>query len=86
MSDTRNIPLVSSQIAGLWRTALRVNVQDNEIRTLMQYSMDASVNHIPIITNIFKQEGLPIPNGYTEQDVNLNAPQTHSAAYIDYKL
>jgi hypothetical protein len=100
MTEIRNIPLVSSEIAGLWNTytsdtlAIRVlsyflkNVQDNEIRTLMQHSMDISSSHIPVITDIFNQEGLPLPNGYTEQDVNLNAPRLFTdafyAAYINF--
>jgi hypothetical protein len=100
MPDTRNIPLVSSEIAGLWNTymsdslAIRVlsyflkNVNDNEIRALMQQAMDISTSHIPIITDIFNQEGLPIPNGYTDEDVNLNAPRLFTdafyAAYINF--
>jgi hypothetical protein len=100
MQDTKNIPLVSSEIAGLWSTymsnslAVRVlsyflkNVKDNEIRALMQQSMDLSSSHISIITDIFNQEELPIPNGYTEQDVNLNAPPLFTdafyAAYINF--
>lgn len=100
MLDTRNIPLVSSEIAGLWNTymsdslAIRVlshflkNVNDNEIRTLMQQTMDLSTSHIPIITDLFNQAGLPIPNGYNEQDVNLNAPRLFTdafyAAYINF--
>jgi hypothetical protein len=100
MPDTRNIPLVSSEISGLWNTymndtlAMRVlsyflkNVQDNEIRTLMQHCLNISNSHIQAITDIFKQEGLPIPNGYTEQDVNLNAPRLFTdafyAAYINF--
>jgi hypothetical protein len=100
MPDTKNIPLVSSEIAGLWNTymsdslAIRVlsyflkNVNDNEIRALMQQSMDLSASQITIITDIFNQEGFPIPNGYTEQDVNLNAPRLFTdafyAAYINF--
>lgn len=100
MSDIKNIPLVSSEIAGLWDTytsdslAIHVlsyflkNVEDNEIRALMQHSMDISTSHIQVVTEIFNQEGLTLPKGFTDQDVNLNSPRlftdTFYAAYINF--
>lgn len=100
MADTKNIPLVSSEIAGLWDTYISdslaicvfsyflKNVEDNEIRALLQHSMDLSTKHIQMITDIFNREELTLPDGFTDQDVNLNAPRlftdTFYAAYINF--
>ncbi len=98
MPDLNNINLVSSEIAGLWDSymgdslAIRVlsyflnNVEDSEVRALLQHTLDLSNQHISIVTGIFNKEGLPIPQGFTDRDVNVNAPRLYTdtlyAAYI----
>lgn len=93
MADLKNIPLVSSEISGLWNAyisdslAIRVlsyflnNVEDNETRTLLQHTIDLSVQHIPVITDLFNKEGLPIPDGFTDSDVNLKAPRLFTDSF-----
>lgn len=100
MPDLKNIKLVSSEISGLWDSymsdsllicVLRQflnNVEDNDIQTLLQHTLNLSIQHISIITDIFNQEGLPIPQGFTDKDVNINSPRLFSdtfyAAYISF--
>ena len=100
MTDIKEIPLVSSEISGLWDSyvsdslAKQVlsyffkNVQDNETRMLLQQALDYSNQHIPIIVDIFNREELPIPQGFNENDVNLNAQHfskdTFYLAYITF--
>ncbi|MBL4934190.1 DUF3231 family protein [Clostridium sp. YIM B02515] len=100
MADIKNIELVSSEISGLWDSYISDSlaicvlshflktVEDNETRVLLQHTLDLSTQHIPIIKDIFNQEGLTIPYGFTNEDVNLNAPRlftdTFYAAYISF--
>ena len=87
MNDTTKIPLVSSEIAGLWNSymsdtmiqcVLRYflnRVKCEETRVLMQKTSDLLKKNIEEVTNFFNEENLPIPVGYTDNDVNINAPR-----------
>ena len=87
MGDTTKIPLVSSEIAGLWNSYMSDtmivsvlkyflnNVEDSETRAILQQTSDLSSNHIQELTNIFNQEKLTIPEGFNDNDVNVNAPR-----------
>ncbi|MCB2288547.1 DUF3231 family protein [Clostridium sp. CS001] len=93
MPDSKNIPLVSSEISGLWNSymsdslAIRVlsyflnNVEDNETRELIQYTINLSIQHSAVITDLFNKEGLPIPDGFTDNDVNVNAPRLFTDSF-----
>jgi len=87
MDDKKKIPLISSEILGLWNSymgnsmavcVLRyfVNrVEDNETREILQYSLDLSNQHIIELTNFFNGAKLAIPEGFTDNDVNVNTPR-----------
>ncbi len=87
MADTSKLPLVSSEIAGLWNSYISDtmivsvikyylnNVECSETRALLQQTSDLSSNHIQEITNIFNQEKLTLPEGFSDNDVNVNAPR-----------
>jgi hypothetical protein len=93
----KKIPLVSSEITGLWNSYMSntmivcvlkhflSNVEDNEIRNILQHTLDVSNNHLIEATNLFNEEKLPIPDGFTDNDVNINAPRLFSDAfYLQY--
>ncbi len=97
MSDIKKIPLTSSEISGLWNSYMGdtmivcvlkhciAHVDDEEIRALMQQTSDLSTQHIQEVTNLFNVEGLPVPDGYTDSDVNINAPRLFSDGfYLQY--
>lgn len=97
MSYIKKIPLTSSEISGLWNSYMGdtlivcmlkhclTHVDDEEIRALMQQTSDLSTQHIQEVTNIFNTEGLPVPDGYTDNDVNINAPRLFSDGfYLQY--
>ena len=79
MGDITKIPLVSSEIASLWSSYMGdslavcvlkffVNrVEDQETRSILQETLDSSTQHIQVLKNFFNQEGLPIPEGFTDQ-------------------
>ncbi|MGX1372929.1 hypothetical protein RKD56_000007 [Priestia megaterium] len=78
--------LTSPEIANLWTHYIRetlsvcVNkymlhtIQDSEIHSLFQTALQYSLNHIDTLRALFKKEKFPIPNGFTEEDINLEAP------------
>jgi len=78
--------LTSPEIANLWTHYIRetlsvcVNkymlhtIQDPEIHSLFQTALHYSFKHIDALKALFKKEKFPIPKGFTEEDVNLEAP------------
>ncbi len=93
-----HIKLTSGELAVLWGSYqndslgictisyfLKV-VEDPDIRSLLAYALDLSKKHIGMITDIFKGESLPIPLGFTMQDVNLNAPRLYSDTFMLYYI
>lgn len=87
MNDIIKIPLVSSEISGLWNSYMAnstttcmlkyfVNqVDDNETRSILQRTLDLSNQHIQVLSNFFIQSALPIPDGFNDNDVDVNAPR-----------
>lgn len=97
MGDTSKIPLISSEITGLWSSYMSDSmivcmlkyylnrVDDSEICAILQQTCDLSKQHIEEVTNLFNGEMLPIPNGFTDNDVNINAPRLFDDAfYLQY--
>jgi len=87
MSNTTQIPLVSSEITGIWNSYIAESllackfqyflnsVEDVEIKGLLQQNLDLCNGRIKILSDIFNGEQLPIPDGFNEKDVNINAPR-----------
>jgi hypothetical protein len=97
MVDIKKIPLTSSEISGLWSSYMGdtlivcmlkhclSHADNEEIRALMQQTFDLSTQHIQEVTDIFNAEKLPIPDGYTDRDVFMNAPRLFSDGfYLQY--
>lgn len=97
MTDIKKIPLVSSEITGLWTSYMSDTlivcvlkyylnrVEDNEIHTILQQTCNLSMQHIEEVTNLLNEAGLPIPDGFTDKDVNINAPRLFTDSfYLHY--
>ncbi|MFL0196778.1 DUF3231 family protein [Clostridium sp. WILCCON 0269] len=100
MSNTIKIPLVSSEITGIWNSYMGESlllckfkyflntVEDAEIRDILQHSLDLCNERIKILTDLFNQERLPVPEGFKDKDVNITAPRlftdTFYLQYISY--
>ena len=90
MSDKKKIPLVSSEISGLWNTYMASSVtkclliffvnrvDDIETRSILQHTLDLSYQNIQVLENIFTQSSIPIPEGFTDEDVYVDAPRLFS--------
>jgi len=97
MADTTKIPLVSTEISALWNSYMGETlfscklkyflnrVDDSEIRTILQQTLDLTNKYINALTNIFTQEKLPIPEGFTDSNVNINVPRLYTDNfYLQY--
>ena len=97
MSDIKKIPLISSEIAGLWNSYMSdtmiecvlkhclTQVECGETRALMQKTSDLLRQHIQEVTHLFNEVELPIPVGYSGNDVNINAPRLFTDGfYLHY--
>ncbi len=49
-------------------------VKDPQIRSIFQFSLEISEKHLKKMKGFFNKEKFPVPNGFTEKDVNLEAP------------
>ncbi|MGM8365725.1 DUF3231 family protein [Virgibacillus sp. W0181] len=80
-----NVQLTSAEIGSLWSAyqsdsmAIQVlnyamnHVKDEEIRSILQYALDLSQKNVTFIQTLFTTEQIAVPEGYSNQDVNINA-------------
>jgi hypothetical protein len=90
----QNTLLISAEIANLWGAYLGNTmsvcifeyfnkiVEDKEIKEVLEYALSLSKKHVSTITEIFNHENFPIPIGFTDKDVNLNAPRLYSDTFF----
>ncbi|SDI03510.1 DUF3231 family protein [Alteribacillus bidgolensis] len=98
MQTNHDASLTSAEISQLWGSyqndtlavcVLRYfleHVEDNDIRTVLKYALEISQSHVKTLTSIFSDENFPIPVGFTENDVNVNAPRLYSDAFVLFYL
>lgn len=53
-------------------------VEDRSIRSILELALNLAEKHIPKIKAFFSEEKFPIPHGFTDEDVNLEAPRLFS--------
>lgn len=95
--EKHNIRLTSSEVANLWAnymgdsmsicvfTYFLNHIDDLEIKQVLEHAMDLSSQHIKNITKIFEEEGIPVPRGFTNEDVYPNAERLFSDSfYLQY--
>ncbi len=81
-----SIRLTSAEIGGLWAAYIQESMtlclltyflhhnQDDDIKKVLQQAYQITDGHLQWITALFEKEGIPIPDGFTEKDLNLNVP------------
>jgi hypothetical protein len=57
-------------------------VEDTQIRSVIEYGLELSQSHVDKLTSIFKEENIPVPHGFTEEDVNAHAPRLFSDSFF----
>lgn len=87
MNNHTQINLVSSELSAIWKSYMfetlnrcvlqyfLATVEDTEIKQLIEEKLNEKEKRIQTVSSFFKQEGIPLPVGYTERDVDLNAPK-----------
>lgn len=92
--DIDNMRLTSSEIGELWTTYIYGSMSkcvlsyflskcnDNDIRLLIEGNLNLTVKNLEIITEIFNSVDFPIPIGFTDEDVNLNAKKLYSDTFM----
>jgi len=83
---THSARLSSAEIGGLWASYIQETMavcllkyfmhhnQDEDIEEILIQALKSSEEHVQQITKIFTIEGIPLPDGFTEHDINLSAP------------
>ncbi|MGH4121229.1 DUF3231 family protein [Clostridium sp.] len=97
MNDVKKIPLIASEVTGLWKSYMISSmlvsimkyflnhVECEEIRGVLQECLDISNEHIKDLTIFFNEEELSIPDGISDSDVNINAPRLFTDSfYLQY--
>ncbi|MFT9596446.1 DUF3231 family protein [Mesobacillus sp.] len=97
MANHENIQLTSAELAALHQNYLGDSMsicifghfletaEDPEIRTVVEHALDISIQHVEDIKQIFIKENIPVPIGFTPQDVKKHAPRLFSDAfYLSY--
>ncbi|UOQ92169.1 DUF3231 family protein [Halobacillus shinanisalinarum] len=87
---TNQTQLTAPEIANLWISYqndsmsfhmisyLAKHTEDREIRSVLEYAIRLSKEHVTKVTQMLKKEKYPIPAGFTENDVNIDAPRLYS--------
>lgn len=85
MND-KKVNLTSAEIASLWTGYMNDSMskyvlsfmlkytEEQEIKTVIQYAHDISSQHLEELRVLFEIEKYAVPDGFTDQDVNMNAP------------
>lgn len=89
--------LTSAEMAKLWATYMGNSmakyillyflnhVKDEDIRTLLENALTLSENFVKTLKEIFIKENYPVPIGFSEEDVNLDAPRLfQDEFYVHY--
>lgn len=95
MDKTSHNPgLTSAEIANLWSQYMNDSlaacmiryflekVEDKDIRSVLEFALELSNTQIEKIKGFLNKEKYPIPIGFTDKDVNLNAPRLFSDMYM----
>lgn len=90
----RNIRLTAGDISNLWTTYMSDSmaicvlkyflekVEDTQIKPIVEYALSLSQTHIETVTKMFESEDIPVPMGFTPDDVNIHAPRLFSDIFI----
>ncbi len=94
MKQEHDIRLTAAEIGTLWfqymsdSMVLQVlilfshQVEDREISPVVEYARGLSQDHLTKITEMLGSENVPVPNGFTSEDVDLAVPRLFSDPFF----
>lgn len=89
-----NVRLTSAELANLWAAYMHsslkrctvkyflAKVEDKEIRLVLEFAMHLAEQHLQTISELYRREKHPIPTGFTDKDVNPDAPRLFSDTFF----
>ncbi|HEX6923230.1 MAG TPA: DUF3231 family protein [Bacillales bacterium] len=99
MEDTNhNVRLTAPELSNLW-TQFQTDsmsicvidhslqkVEDKAVHDVLEFAIGLSKSHIEKIKEFYNQEDYPVPKGFTNNDVDLEAPQLFSDSLTLYYM
>jgi hypothetical protein len=94
MEDKIKIRLTAAEMSTLWSQYLSdtlavcvssyfiEKVEDEEVRPIIEFTLDVAKGNITMMQELFKKEDFPVPIGFTDQDVNPKAPKLFSDTFV----
>ncbi|MUV37794.1 hypothetical protein JNUCC1_01600 [Lentibacillus sp. JNUCC-1] len=91
--EGKRINLTSGEIGSLWTAYMNESmtkqvmafvlqhIEDTDIKPVVQASYQMSINQVERLLGIFEKEDFAVPDGFTEQDVNMQAPWLFSDVF-----
>ncbi len=85
-----NVRLNASELANLWtqyqNDSMSIQVigfllektEDQEVRKILEFAVGLSKSHVEKVTEFLNADAFPVPQGFTEKDVNYQAPSLFS--------
>lgn len=98
METAHNIKLTSAEIGMLWTTYINDTmarcvlgyflnkVEDTEIQPVIAFALKVSEEHVGELTELFHSEKFPVPQGFSDEDVNVNAKRLFSDSLFLYYI
>jgi len=86
--------LTSSEIASIWTCYLNAtmsncileyfltHVEDEETKSIVELTYKLTTSHSEQLAKFFEREQIPVPIGFTKEDVNLNAPRLYTDTFM----
>ncbi|MBB6450757.1 hypothetical protein HNR44_002747 [Geomicrobium halophilum] len=85
--------LTSAEIACLWNSYINnsmskcildfmlKHIEDKDIKLVVEYAYDIATHHLDQLLGIFEQDDYAIPQGFSKEDVNMEAPWLFSDTF-----
>jgi hypothetical protein len=93
MKNETNVRLTSAELSNLWASYMNDSMaicvikhflkkaEDKDVQSVLKYSLELAQKHVNEIPEIFKKENQPIPQGFTDNDVDVDSPRLYSDTF-----
>ena len=94
LTSTKKNTLTAAEVSGLWHQYMGDSmaicvykyflkiVEDKEIKPILESALQLAENHIAKISEFLNGANFQVPIGFTENDVNLDAPRLFSDQFL----
>jgi hypothetical protein len=94
MNDKTKIRLTAAEMATLWTQYINDSmahcvgkfflekVEDEEVRPIIINTIEVARKNLSTMEDLFNKERFPVPHGFTDEDVNPEAPKLFSDTFV----